>query len=76
MHSSWKSRGGGGRGFFAKFFLGGYLGLSENLGGGPLFLAFFVFYFILGSVSFICDNFSDLTPLFAPRQLEQTRDDF
>ncbi len=34
--------GGGVLGVLAKFFLGGYLGLSENLVGGPLFYLFCV----------------------------------
>ncbi len=42
MQSSWKYRGGGVFGVLAKFYLGGYLGLSENL-GDPLFLPFLCF---------------------------------
>jgi hypothetical protein len=61
MQSSWKSRGGI-FGVLAKFFLGGYLGLSESREGGPggplLFFPLFV--------AFLCDNFSDLTPLPPP----------
>jgi hypothetical protein len=39
-------------GALAKFFWGGYMGLSENLWGSP-FSCF---------IAFLCDNFSDLTP--------------
>ncbi len=42
MHSSWKSRGGGVLGYFAKFFWGGYLGLWENQWGGSFLLHFYV----------------------------------
>ncbi len=45
--------GGGVLGVLAKFFWGGYLWLSENLGG----------HLLSCSISFLCDNFLDFTPL-------------
>ncbi len=48
--------GGGSLGVLAKLFLGGYLGLSENLGGSTLFVF----------IAFLCDNFLELTPSPGP----------
>ncbi len=57
MHNSWKSGGGGVLEVLAKVLLGGYLGLSENLGGGVHFYCLFCVF-----IAFLCDNFSELTP--------------
>jgi hypothetical protein len=57
MQSSWKSRGRGWLWVWAKFFLGGYLGLSKNP-GRVLFLPYLPFYCF---IAFLSENILDLS---------------